>query len=141
MIALDVNVLVAAFHSSSPDHVAMRTYLEACVNGREQVGISSAVAVGVVRVLTHPRVFDPPATSDEALGLVGQLLAHPRVTTIDPGQRHWELFDELCRKAAAQGDLVPDASHAATAIEHDATFVTRDRDFARFAGLRWRHPS
>ncbi len=29
---------------------------------------------------------------------------------------------------------------AALAIEHGATLVTTDRDFARFPGLRFRHP-
>jgi predicted nucleic acid-binding protein len=29
---------------------------------------------------------------------------------------------------------------AALAIEHGCEFITADRDFAKFAGLRWRHP-
>jgi predicted nucleic acid-binding protein len=35
---------------------------------------------------------------------------------------------------------VADAYHAALAIEHGCEFVTADGDFARFAGLRYRHP-
>jgi len=30
--------------------------------------------------------------------------------------------------------------HAALAIEHGCELVTADGDFARFPGLRWRHP-
>jgi predicted nucleic acid-binding protein len=30
------------------------------------------------------------------------------------------------------------AEHAALAIEHGCDWVTRDRDFAKFAELRWR---
>jgi predicted nucleic acid-binding protein len=33
-----------------------------------------------------------------------------------------------------------DAAIAALAIEHGATLCTTDRDFARFAGLKWRNP-
>ena len=33
-----------------------------------------------------------------------------------------------------------DAYHAALALEHGAELLTADRDFARFPGLRWRHP-
>ena len=35
---------------------------------------------------------------------------------------------------------VPDAYLAALAIEHGATWITTDRGFARFPGLRWRLP-
>jgi predicted nucleic acid-binding protein len=45
-----------------------------------------------------------------------------------------------CREGAASGDLVPDAYLAAVATVLGAELVTADRDFARFPGLRWRHP-
>jgi predicted nucleic acid-binding protein len=54
--------------------------------------------------------------------------------------RHWEIFARLCRNAGATGNLVPDAYLAALAIEHGCEFVTCDKDFARFEGLRWRSP-
>jgi predicted nucleic acid-binding protein len=59
---------------------------------------------------------------------------------IRPGPRHWGLFVRLCRESGAEGDLVPDAYLAALAIEGGCELVTTDRDFARFRGLRWRHP-
>jgi predicted nucleic acid-binding protein len=31
--------------------------------------------------------------------------------------------------------------YAALAIEHGCTFITFDRDYARFPGLRWREPT
>ena len=33
--------------------------------------------------------------------------------------------------------ILPDAQHAAVALELDATWATTDSDFGRFAGLRW----
>ena len=39
--------------------------------------------------------------------------------------------------AAEPGNLTTDAHLAALAIEHDATLVSFDRDFERFAGLRF----
>jgi predicted nucleic acid-binding protein len=35
---------------------------------------------------------------------------------------------------------VSDAHLAALALEHDAEIVSFDRDFGRFAGVRWRLP-
>jgi predicted nucleic acid-binding protein len=43
-------------------------------------------------------------------------------------------------RSPRQGKLVADDYHAALAIEHGRELVTVDSDFARFAGLRYRHP-
>jgi len=42
--------------------------------------------------------------------------------------------------ARARGNLIHDAWLAAIAIEQGSTLFTTDRDFAKFPGLRWRHP-
>jgi predicted nucleic acid-binding protein len=60
--------------------------------------------------------------------------------TLVPGERHWDIFQRLCREANAKGNLIPDAYLAALAIESGAEWITTDRDYARFPGLRWRHP-
>lgn len=59
---------------------------------------------------------------------------------LDPGERHRRLFTELCTSVRATGNLVPDCYLAALAFEHGATWVTCDRGFARFPGLRLEHP-
>jgi toxin-antitoxin system PIN domain toxin len=140
MLALDVNVLVSAFRAVAPDHEPIRAWLEQAVDAPEPVGISDAVLAGTVRVLTHPRVFHPPTLLDDALDRVTHLRAQPGVLTLRPGPRHWEVFDRLCRSVDARGNLVADAQHAAIAVEHGATLISKDRDFARFRELRWRHP-
>lgn len=140
MIALDVNVLVAAVHEAAPDHEVMRSWLERAVEAPEQVGVSDAVLAGTVRVLTHPRVFDPPVPVDRALDVLDQLVEHPGVTVLTPPPGFWARLRDLCRTTQARGNLVPDAAHAVLAMQHGAVLVTRDRDFARFPGLRWRLP-
>jgi uncharacterized protein len=40
-------------------------------------------------------------------------------------------------KTGTRGPRVSDGWFAALAIEHGCTFVTFDRDFACFPGLRW----
>ena len=57
-----------------------------------------------------------------------------------PGARHWAIFERLCKHAGAKGNLVADAYLAALAIERGCEWVTTDRDFSRFEGLKWRHP-
>jgi predicted nucleic acid-binding protein len=77
---------------------------------------------------------------EDALQFVLALRERPNRVAVTPGPRHWELFSGLCRTAGARGNLVPDAYFAALAIESGSEWITTDRDFSRFPGLRWRHP-
>ena len=54
--------------------------------------------------------------------------------------RHSEIFQRLCKETETVGNLIPDAYFAALAIESGCEWITTDRDYARFKGLRWRHP-
>jgi predicted nucleic acid-binding protein len=77
---------------------------------------------------------------DKALAFVEQLREQPNCTMINPGPRHWEIFCRLCKTTDVKGNLVPDAFLAALAIESGSEFVTADRDYHRFPGLRVQHP-
>ncbi|WP_136518116.1 MULTISPECIES: type II toxin-antitoxin system VapC family toxin [Cellulomonas] len=138
MILPDVNVLVGAFRPDAPQHDGLRAWLESAVNGPETLGVTDAVLGGTLRVLTHPRVFARPTPLRDALAQVEALRSHPDVVRVAPGARHWEIVTRLCTAADARGNLVADAQHAAVAVEHGATWVSQDRDFSRFPGLRWR---
>ena len=140
MILPDVNVLVHAFRSDSSDHRICRDWLDGVVNGYSRYAMSPQVLSGVTRVATHPKVFRQPSSLDEVLRFCDALLSQPHCVVIQPGEEHWDLFVRLCRKADAQGNLVPDAWFAALAIEGGCEWVTMDCDYARFAGLRWRLP-
>lgn len=140
MLMPDVNVLVGAYRTDAPDHDRLRGWLESAVGGREAVGLTDAVLAGFVRVVTHPRVFLDPTPLEVALEQTETLRQGAGVHRIAPGAQHWSIFVELCRRGAARGNLVADAAHAATAIEAGATWISLDRDFARFPGLRWRSP-
>ena len=140
MIVPDVNVLVYAAREDAERHGEYRAWLERAFDGQEPVGVSELVLSGVVRVLTHPRVFDPPMSLIDALAYVEALRAQPRAVAMRPGARHWPIFARLCRDGNARGNLVTDAYHAALVIEAGAEWISTDQDFARFAGLRWRHP-
>ena len=135
-----MNVLVAAHRTDSPHHLLAKQWLEEAVAAAEPLGLTDAVASGYVRVVTHPRVFSTPTPLVQALDHVEAIRNAPGTLRVSPGRTHWATFRTLCTEADARGNLVPDAAHAATAIEAGATWVTFDRDFARFHGLRWRSP-
>jgi len=140
MILPDVNVLVYAHREDSPNHRAYREWLEASINSDQAYGVADIVLSGFLRVVTHPRVFNPPSTIEQALAFVQNVRNQPNCVIIRPGPRHWTIFEELCRAANVKGNLVPDAFLAALAIESGSEWITTDRDYSRFPGLSWRHP-
>ncbi len=140
MILPDVNVLVYAHRQDAPDHTAYLNWLEEMVNGDHAYGLSELVLSGFLRVVTHPRIFDPPSPMKHALAFTAELRRQPNCVLLSPGARHWAIFTGLCQTAGVKGNLVPDAYLAALAIETGSTWITSDHDYSRFPGLRWRHP-
>jgi hypothetical protein len=140
MLLIDVNVLVYAHRKDAPNHRAYRRWLEDCVGSDEAYGMADLVLSGFLRVVTHPRVFSPPTPLETALRFAGELRSQPNCVPVSPGSRHWEIFLRLCRAARVKGNLILDAYLAALAIESGSEWITTDRDYSRFPGLRWRHP-
>ena len=75
----------------------------------EAFALSELVLSGALRILTHPRVFNPPTPLTKAFEFVEALRRQPNCVVIAPGPRHWQIFRELCERANAKGNLVPDA--------------------------------
>jgi hypothetical protein len=140
VILCDVNVVLYAFRKDAIDHLRYHEWLEALVNGEGAYGMSPQVLASVIRLCTHPRVFVHPSRLDEALAFTRVLSQQPNCVAVQPGPRHWDIFTSLCEQAGVTGNLVPDAWFAAMAIESGCEWVTTDRDYARFKGLRWRTP-
>ena len=102
--------------------------------------MAELVLSGFLRVVTSPSIFVDPTSLDLALGEVERLRQRPNFVAVRPGQRHFDIFTDLCRGGNAKGKLVADAYLAALAIEHGCQWISFDRDFARFPGLDWSKP-
>jgi hypothetical protein len=140
LILPDVNVLIYAFRADAERHDEYKRWLESVLNGPAAYGIAPQALAGVVRICTHPRVFARPSRASDAFEFCRVLLEQPNATVITPGERHWEIFEALCRASKAAGNLVQDAWFAALAVETGCEWITTDRDYARFPGLAWRAP-
>ena len=140
MVLLDVNILVYAFRPDAQRHGEYAAFLQGLAEGPNAFGLADIVCSGFVRIVTHPKVFSPPAYVSEALEFLEALRTRPNCVIISPGARHWRIFTELCSATNAKGNLVADAYLAALALESGSEWLTTDRHFARFPGLKWRHP-
>ncbi len=140
MLLPDVNILVYAHREDSPHHVKSLEWLEALINSDEAFAISDLVLSGFLRIVTHPKIFNPPSTLDDAVSFIEQIRNRTNCIVVSPKERHWDVFTSLCKEADAKGNLIPDAYYAALAIETGCEWITTDRDFSRFKNLRWSSP-
>jgi toxin-antitoxin system PIN domain toxin len=140
MRCVDVNVLVYAHRPEADRHDEFRAWLEAARRGAEPLGVIDVVLSGFLRIVTNPRIFREPTPLGTAIRFANVIRRSPASITVAPEARHWSLFTDLCKLADARGNVVPDAFLAALAIESGGTWITADRGFARFPGLRWAHP-
>jgi toxin-antitoxin system PIN domain toxin len=140
MMSCDVNVLVYAHNVDAPRHAEYEKWLEDALEGPEPFGVSTQVLSGFIRIATHPGILTNPYSAVEAVEAATRVRSAPSAVKLGPGPQHWSIFTELCRVSNAKGNLVADAYLAALAIEHRCEWNTTDQDFARFPGLRWRHP-
>ena len=135
MILPDVNILIYAFREDTPYHRICRPWLNAVILGETQFALSRLVLSAVVRITTNRRGYGMPSTIEEAFGFCEDLLSQPHCRLVEPGERHWQIFQRLCTEADVRGPMVTDAYFAALAIEWGCEWVTLDRDYARAPGL------
>jgi len=141
MILLDVNVLIYAFRKDVPQYELCRAWLNSVVAGETRFGVSPIALSAVVRVTTNTRAFREPSTLEDAFGFCEDLLGQPHCQIVIPGERHWDIFKRLCIETDTRGARVTDAWFAALALEWGCDWITLDRDFARFPGLKWSVPT
>ena len=141
MILPDVNVLIYAFRQGFPQHEVCRRWLDRVVGDETRFGISPLALAAVVRITTNARTYAPPTSVEAAFRFCDNLLAQPNCQIVEPGSRHFDIFKRLCVETGTRGAKVTDAWYAALAIEWGCEWVTLDRDYARFPGLKFSAPT
>jgi toxin-antitoxin system PIN domain toxin len=136
----DANILLYAYDRSSPHGADARRWLEEALSGSTPVAFCWPTILAFIRIATNARAMARPLAVKDARQIVESWLEQPISTIVLPTDRHWLLLSSLLTSGQASGPLVSDAHLAALAIEHGATLVTNDRDFARFPGLDVEYP-
>lgn len=137
MIAVDTNILIAAHRSEHPKHKAAFQRLQEIAEGEAPWGLPVFCIGEFLRVVTHPKVFNPPSELEIALEFVDRLIESPALRLLLPTPGFWRTFRSAMRDGEARGNLVFDAQIAAVCEEHGATqLLTGDRDFSRFPRMR-----
>jgi toxin-antitoxin system PIN domain toxin len=140
MKVVDANVLLYAVNVDSPHHDEARTWLDEALSGADTVAFSWLAVLAFVRLVTKVGLFPNPLTVDEAWDIVDSWLGAGTAVVIDPSTGHSQTVRRLLSGIGTGGNLVNDAHLAALALEHGATVVSYDHDFARFAEVRRSSP-
>jgi toxin-antitoxin system PIN domain toxin len=142
VILPDVNVLVYAFRREALEHERYAAWLTDVVGGSEELALHDLPLVGLVRIVTNPRVVAAPAPLSLALDFVRRLVDAPRARWVAAGPSAWSRLATLSASdRPLGGNLVPDAYLASLALTHGCRLATADRGFARFPGLDWFDPA
>lgn len=141
MIAVDTNILVYAHRTDSPFHPAAAAKVRDLAEGRAPWAIPWPCLHEFFSLVTHPRVYDPPSTTEEAIGQMAAWLESPSVVPISEGELYWPVLGGMLAGGKITGPAVHDARIAALCMAHGVRELwTADRDFSRFPRLRTTNP-
>lgn len=138
MSLIDTNILIYATIPGFPQHERARSFLGEILAGSAQHSLTWVVVFEYLRAVTHRALVKPaPLPIARAIENVRELLEHPRVSRLDPGPRHLEIFEEICREAGpVEGNFVHDCRIAAVMRENQVQrIITGDSSFRRIPGL------
>lgn len=141
MIALDTNVLISLHRSDASGHIeATRAFNEA--GGPTGAwGIPWPCVHEFIAVATHPRIFNPPSTLNQALEAITRWRAWPSVNFFHEDDNYWPELSKIALAARVTGPRIHDARIAALCLHHGVRELwTANRDFSHFPRLRTRNP-
>jgi toxin-antitoxin system PIN domain toxin len=141
VIAVDTNVLVAAHRQDSEFHAPARAAVTGLAESRARWAIPWPCVHEFLSVVTHPRIFNPPSSTSEAVAQLNAWLESPTLGLLAEAGSYWPTLSELVQAARIVGPRIHDARVAALCLRHGVEELwTADRDFGRFPALRVRNP-
>ena len=141
MIALDSNILVYSVREDSPWHRSALTCVRRLAEGGTAWGIPWPCIHEFLAVITHPRIYRPPTSGEDAVLQVDHWKESPTLRLIGEDEGYWEHLKSLLLKGRVAGPLVHDARVAAICRACGVREIwTADRDYSRFPGLIARNP-
>jgi uncharacterized protein len=141
VIAVDTNILVYAHRRDSPFHDAASASVRELAESRSPWAVPWPCLHEFFSVVTHPRIYDPPSTTDQAIDQASAWLESPSAAIISEGETYWNELSQLLLDGKIAGPLVHDARIAALCLSHGVRELwSADRDFSRFPRLRTRNP-
>lgn len=136
MIIFDVNVFLFAMDQAAHHHSLASKALVRALTGTETVGLIDETLTATVRISTNPALQHHAAPLPQAVFFCERVRSARVAQRVQSSGAAWPRFTGLVSSLGLRGNDITDAWLAAQAMELDAHFVTFDRGFQRFPGLR-----
>jgi len=141
LIAVDTNILVYAHRADSQWSDPARQCLRQLAENRSTWAIPWPCIHEFLAIVTHPRIYAPPSTIEQAIDQVDAWMESPTLTMIGESADHWSILRVQLTAGHISGPKVHDARVAALCIGNGVReILTADRDFDRFPELASRNP-
>ena len=141
MISVDTNVLVYAHRQDSPFHAVAAARMAELAASPAPWALPWSCLHEFYSIVTHPRVYDPPSSPDQAVDQIDAWLASPSAVSLTEGDTYWATLRDVLAGAKAAGPIAHDARIAALCLSHGIRELwTADRDFSRFPRLKAVNP-
>lgn len=141
MIAVDTNILVYAHRRDSEWHAAAAALIKSLAENRIEWAIPWPCIHEFLSIVTHPRIYEPPSTTRQAVDQVDAWLGSPSLVLLTETDDYWGILSDVVSTAKLQGPVIHDARVAALCLANGvAELLTADRDFNRFPTLTVRNP-
>lgn len=141
LIAIDTNILVYAHRRDSEWQEPAAALMKGLAEGRVEWAIPWPCVHEFLAIVTHPRIYEPPSTTKQAVAQVDAWLGSPSLVLLTETHDHWPTLREFVSKGKIQGPMIHDARIAALCLANGITeLLTADRDFGRFSTLTVRNP-
>jgi hypothetical protein len=142
MIAVDTNILVYAHRRDAEFHAVAAGHVKALAEGRSAWAIPWPCLHEFFAVSTHPKIYDPPSTRNQAIAQIDTWLTSPTLSVLSEPGGYWNQLKSVLTTGKVVGSMVHDARIAALCSAHGVRELwSADRDFGRFTStLSVRNP-
>jgi toxin-antitoxin system PIN domain toxin len=142
MIAVDTNILVYAHRRDVDFHAVAAEEVRRLAEGRSAWAIPWPCVHEFFAITTHPRIYDPPSTREQAITQLEAWFTAPTLSLLGETTGYWGELKPLLVNGKVTGPMVHDARIAALCLAHGVRELwSADRDFGRFGGaLTMRNP-
>lgn len=141
MIAIDANILVYAHRRDAEFHSPAAQRVRELAEGRVPWAIPWPCIYEFFAITTHPRIYDPPSSTEQAVDQIDAWLGSPSLVLLTEPGNCWPTLRQILQQGRVTGPLVHDARVAALCLAHGVHELwTLDRDFGRFPDLRVTNP-
>jgi len=142
VIAVDTNILVYAHRRDSEWHEPAARAVKNLSEGSAPWAIAWPCVYEFYSIVTHPRIYTPSSTPEEALEQLDAWIESPSLVLLSESRGFWrKRLSGLLRAVRLAGPRVHDARIAALCLDAGVReLLSADRDFSRFPALATRNP-